>query len=91
MKSVIVRIHGRVQGVWYRRWTEEQARAASLSGWVRNRGDGSVEALFSGSDEVVDRMIALCNQGPPLAKVTAVDPQPADPPSRPEFLVLPTE
>lgn len=91
MKSVTVRIRGRVQGVWYRRWTEESARSVSLSGWVRNRRDGSVEALFSGPNDVVDRMIDLCRAGPPLARVTSVDYEPADPPSVSEFCVLPTE
>ena len=91
MKSVLVRIRGRVQGVWFRRWTEETARAASLAGWVRNRRDGSVEALFGGPADAVDRMVVLCGIGPKLAKVTSVDQEPADPPDSPQFLVLPTE
>ena len=69
MKSVRVLISGRVQGVWYRAWTKEQAVSRGLSGWVRNRTDGTVEALFSGSEETVADMISACRQGPPLARV----------------------
>jgi len=67
-----IRILGRVQGVWYRGWTVDQATALGVSGWVRNRRDGSVEAVFSGPDTVVDEMIALCRTGPPAARVTEV-------------------
>jgi acylphosphatase len=65
-------IQGRVQGVGYRAWLEHQARAARLEGWVRNRRDGSVEAVFAGPPKAVAEMVALCRHGPPLAKVTAV-------------------
>jgi acylphosphatase len=65
----LVTIRGRVQGVGYRAWVEYQARGLDLQGWVRNRRDGSVEALFEGAEEVVVRMIALCQQGPPSARV----------------------
>ncbi len=64
MKSTIVRISGRVQGVWFRAWTEKQAIALGLDGWVRNRQDVTVEALFSGDDANVDRMVADCHDGP---------------------------
>ena len=70
-----VRIEGRVQGVWYRGWTVEQATSRGLSGWVRNRSDGSVEAVFSGSDIIVDEMVALCWQGPLAAFVSTVTEQ----------------
>jgi acylphosphatase len=70
--TVRVRITGRVQGVWYRGWTVNQARRLGLSGWVRNRRDGSVEAVFSGSERMVRTMIALCRQGPPAALVREV-------------------
>ena len=59
-----VTIRGRVQGVGYRAWVEHQAMARDLEGWVRNRRDGSVEALFAGPAEVVSDMIALCRRGP---------------------------
>ena len=69
---VHVRITGRVQGVCYRAWTMDEARSLGLSGWVRNCSDGAVEAVFEGDDELVKRMIQMCNDGPPLARVTGV-------------------
>ena len=69
MKSVSVRVTGRVQGVWYRAWTAEQAKIRNLSGWVRNRNDGSVEAVFCGTEGDVASMLAACEEGPPLARV----------------------
>lgn len=70
--STRVRIEGRVQGVWYRAWTVKQAEKQGLSGWVRNRADGSVEALFRGTETAVRDMVELCHKGPPVAKVTRV-------------------
>ena len=67
-----LRIFGRVQGVWYRGWTVEAARQLGLDGWVRNRRDGSVEALFCGPPGVVSEMVALCRHGPPGARVDNV-------------------
>ena len=67
-----VRVTGRVQGVGYRAWVEHRARAQGLEGWVRNRNDGSVEALFSGPADAVADMIALCRHGPSSARVAAV-------------------
>ncbi len=72
-----VTIRGRVQGVGFRYWVEEQAMARDLEGWVRNRRDGSVEALFAGPADVVSEMIALSRRGPPSARVDAVQEQPA--------------
>jgi acylphosphatase len=66
-------IHGRVQGVGYRAWTEVTALERGLEGWVRNRRDGAVEAVFNGPDEEVAAMIAECRRGPPGARVDAVD------------------
>jgi acylphosphatase len=77
-KTVRARIEGMVQGVWFRGWTVEQARALGLDGWVRNRRDGSVEALFHGDPELVDEMLARCREGPRAARVTAVRVEPAD-------------
>jgi acylphosphatase len=71
--TVSVRIRGRVQGVWYRGWTEEEAARRGLRGWVRNRRDGSVEALFSGPAAIVQDMIEACWKGPPAARVEAVE------------------
>jgi acylphosphatase len=73
-----VTIRGRVQGVGYRAWVEYEARAGGLEGWVRNRRDGSVEAVFAGSPEAVADMVARCRHGPPSARVEAVLDEPAD-------------
>jgi acylphosphatase len=73
-----VTILGRVQGVGYRAWVEHQARMHHLDGWVRNRRDGSVEALFAGPADVVSRMVALCRRGPVSARVEAVQDEAAN-------------
>src|SRR3954452_24649828 len=67
-----VTIVDRVQGVGYRAWVEHKARAHGLEGWVRNRRDGKVEALFAGAEEVVSEMIASCRRGPSSARVDSV-------------------
>jgi acylphosphatase len=67
-----ITIRGRVQGVGYRAWVEHQAVAGGLEGWVRNRRDGSVEAVFAGSPKLAAEMVALCRRGPPSAKVESV-------------------
>ena len=67
-----VQIRGRVQGVGYRAWVEYRAKRAGLEGWVRNRADGSVEAVFAGPAKIVAEMVALCRHGPPSARVEAV-------------------
>ena len=91
-----VTIRGRVQGVGYRYWLEHQAVAHDLEGWVRNRRDGSVEALFAGPEDVVSNMVASCRRGPSSARVDAVDQRPGDADAlnlrRPgeRFSVLPT-
>lgn len=72
-RRVRVVVHGHVQGVWFRGWTVEQARALRLRGWVRNRHDGTVEALFSGPEEAVREMLQRCRVGPPGARVTRVE------------------
>jgi acylphosphatase len=71
VRHVLVR--GRVQGVGYRAWVEEEALRLGLEGWVRNRRDGAVEAVFSGADDVVAQMIEACRRGPSPARVDAVD------------------
>ena len=73
-----VTIRGRVQGVGYRAWVEHQARVHHLEGWVRNRRDGSVEALFAGPADVVSNMVALCRRGPVSARVEAVQDESAN-------------
>ncbi len=74
-----VTIAGRVQGVGYRAWVDHRARNTDLEGWVRNRRDGSVEALFAGPEEVVSEMIASCRCGPTSARVESVGDEPASP------------
>lgn len=66
-------IRGRVQGVFYRAWTQQTARSLGLSGWVRNLPDGSVELLAQGSAEPLQELLRLCRQGPPAAHVQAVE------------------
>ena len=72
VKTITVRIEGLVQGVFYRAWTERTALALDLEGSVRNRRDGSVEAVFSGPAAKVDEMVTRCAEGPPEAQVTGV-------------------
>jgi acylphosphatase len=72
-------IRGRVQGVGYRTWTEVTALERHLEGWVRNRRDGSVEAVFTGAEGDVAAMIAQCRRGPPGAWVDAIDQRQATP------------
>ena len=73
-----VTIRGRVQGVGYRAFVEHQATARDLEGWVRNRRDGSVEALFAGAADVVSDMVAQCRRGPSSARVDAVEEEAAN-------------
>jgi acylphosphatase len=70
---VRVVIEGRVQGVFFRASTRDEARARGLFGWVRNLPDGRVEALFEGDKRVVENMLAWCRQGPPYAYVARVE------------------
>ena len=65
-------ISGRVQGVWFRGWTQQQASSLGLTGWVRNRRDGTVEAIFQGDAADIDAMLNACWQGPPAASVTDI-------------------
>ncbi len=66
-------VRGRVQGVGYRAFVEHEALHRGLEGWVRNRRDGSVEAVFAGAQEKVDGMIEACRRGPYSARVDALD------------------
>lgn len=68
-----LRIYGRVQGVSYRYWTQTTAHNLDLSGWVRNRNDGSVEAVIHGPEQTVEQMISACNDGPSMAEVDKID------------------
>ena len=68
-RAVHVAISGRVQGVGFRAWTQTQAGALGLSGWVRNLRNGDVEAVFCGPRDAVETMLTACRAGPQLAKV----------------------
>jgi acylphosphatase len=84
-------ITGRVQGVGYRDWTIGTALRLGLTGWVRNRRDGAVEALLVGEDTAVGQMIEACQRGPRMAHVDAVDVEPVDLDILPDgFTQLPT-
>ncbi len=84
-------ITGRVQGVGYRDWALATGRRLGVAGWVRNRSDGSVEALVVGEEATVGAMIEACRQGPSLARVDAIDVEPVDLDVLPEgFTRLPT-
>ena len=89
-KSVIISIHGRVQGVWYRAWTVENATRRGLRGWVRNCEDGSVEALFCGPAAAVNEMIEACRRGPKSARVERIDQIAAEPVEEAGFHLWPT-
>ena len=66
-------VHGRVQGVWFRGWTVDQARTRDLDGWVRNRRDGTVEAVLIGPEAAIGEMIEACRSGPTAARVTGIE------------------
>lgn len=66
-------VHGRVQGVFFRDTTRHEAIARGVAGWVRNRPDRTVEAVFEGDRDAVEEMLAFCRQGPPNAAVERVD------------------
>jgi acylphosphatase len=72
-RTVHLRVTGRVQGVYFRAWTAELAASLKLEGWVRNRRDGSVEALISGPADAVDQMVRSCHRGPADALVEKVE------------------
>ena len=85
-------ISGRVQGVGYRDWAIDTGIRLGLTGWVRNRRDGAVEALIVGEEEAVGQMIEACRRGPSLARVDEIDVEPVDLDILPAgFTRLPTE
>lgn len=92
MATVRVIVRGKVQGVGYRAYTEMQALALKLDGWVRNRRDGTVEAMLSGEKAVIERMLIALRVGPPHSAVINVRSEPEDgTPVTSGFRVLPTE
>lgn len=90
MAARLIRIRGRVQGVGFRDWLLREARAHGLAGWVRNRQDGSVEALLSGDEAAVRDVLSACRLGPPLARVDELVESFSEAPDEPGFRRLPT-
>lgn len=83
-------VEGRVQGVGFRAYVEREARARGLRGWVRNRSDGSVEAVFSGEEEDVESMLVACHRGPRMSLVRDVRRKDHPPGDWKSFEVWPT-
>jgi acylphosphatase len=83
-------IAGRVQGVGYRDWAVAAARALGVSGWVRNRADGTIEALAAGETAAVEEFCHACRRGPRLAIVASLTEEMAEPPDQPGFHRLPS-
>ncbi len=88
MTAKLLVITGRVQGVGYRHWLAARADALGVSGWVRNRADGAVEALLAGETDAVEELARLCRRGPPAAAVTSITEELAEPPEAPGFRQL---
>lgn len=82
-----MRVHGRVQGVYFRAETRDRARSLSLAGWVRNAPDGTVEAVFEGERERVESLIAWCRRGPAGAGVERVEVEWEEPEGRSSFSI----
>jgi len=72
-------VHGNVQGVFFRDSTQKEARSRGVAGWVRNRDDGAVEAVFEGDEEAVEALVGFCRSGPSRADVERVDAEREDP------------
>lgn len=73
MKQLHFTVHGKVQGVWFRAWTQDLASEMGLTGWVRNMTDGNVEGVAMGNEDLLFRFLDRLHDGPPLARVTKVD------------------
>jgi acylphosphatase len=89
MNAKLLVIEGRVHGVGFRAWMQHKAQALGISGWVRNRADGAVEALIAGDVAAVEELSRLCRRGPRMAEVTSISEELADPPEEPGFSQLP--
>lgn len=90
MPARLLQIEGRVQGVGYRDWLCREAARLGLDGWVRNRADGSVEALLAGPEEVVQTLLEAARRGPVSARVDRITATQAEAPAEPGFRRLPT-
>jgi len=84
-------ISGRVQGVGFRSWMAAEAAVNGVDGWVRNRADGTVEALISGTADAVEELARACRRGPRFAQVDSIIEEKADPPEEPGFHLRPGE
>ena len=80
-----VRVRGRVQGVFFRAWTRQQAELLGVAGWVRNAFDGSVEAHLEGEQSAVQQLVQRLHRGPASAKVSEVEAEAANPEGAPNF------
>ncbi len=85
-----LRIEGLVQGVGYRTWMVRKAETLGVAGWVRNRRDGSVEALVYGDTASVEELLRHCRVGPVAASVSLIHEDLAEPEEEPRFRALPT-
>jgi acylphosphatase len=74
-----IKAHGRVQGVFFRDTTRREAQDRGVAGWVRNAGDGSVEAVFEGEQEAVEALVDLCRGGPGHAAVERLEVEEEEP------------
>jgi acylphosphatase len=74
-----IRVTGRVQGVFFRAWTRDEAQTLGIDGWVRNCSDGSVEAQLEGDQEAIEELVDLMREGPPGARVEGVEVEESDP------------
>jgi len=90
MPSVLLRITGAVQGVGYRYALQHEAERLGLRGWVRNRRDGSVEALAQGPPPALDALTACARRGPPAARVADLDSRPGTEEAPERFEIRPT-
>jgi acylphosphatase len=72
-------VHGDVQGVFFRDSTEKEAGSRGVAGWVRNRGDGAVEAVFEGDEDAVEALVEFCRSGPSKADVERVEVEEEEP------------
>ena len=76
VKTLNLRVHGRVQGVWFRDSMRREAEKLGVNGWCRNRADGTVEAMLHGEAGAVDALLAWAQRGPELAQVSRVETAP---------------
>ena len=90
MSAKRVVITGRVQGVGFRHWMTRAAGRMGVAGWVRNRADGTVEALLDGPSDAVEELLRACRRGPEQAEVRAIEESLAEPADGPGFVMRPS-